>query len=458
MCPKMFNFLLLIGVTLNAQSVNIRGNIANQSGKPVPDAVVELLGLGLKDTTGADGAYELTRAIVAVAPVPAPRNGKISFRRGILELRLPAPSPVKIEIFDVKGTLLKREPVREVRAGVYHVTLWENRLVTNLRIITVSTGERKMTFCHLPLRNGSQASSSSAGGITPVDDRLAKIEAVVDSLRITADGYMENVMTVSAYDTVLDITLDTAAGTACEGCGKIPPSDGKTTMDVDGVTREYLLKLPADYDPHKPYKLIFCPHPLGGTMDQIARQGFYGLQEVSDGSAIFVAPQGLKSGQYTGFSNTKGEDVAFFKAMLDRFTSTLCIDRKRVFSTGFSFGGMMSFAVGCAMWEEFRAIAPNSGSFVSQCDSSKQGPIAVWQSHGKSDEIMPISMGNTARDYFLKRNGCSDETVPVEPGIGNCVEYRGCREGYPYIYCAFDGGHAPQNWQAAAIWGFFSRF
>ena len=250
------------------------------------------------------------------------------------------------------------------------------------------------------------------------------------------------------------ISVAADLGTGSAGCGKNPPESGQaTTIDVDGTARQYILTLPDNYDPNHPYILIFVPHPWGGNMQGTVKGGYFGMKSVSDNKAILVAPTGIDN----AFFNQGGRDIKFFKAMLERFNSTLCVDQKRIFSTGFSFGGMMSFAVGCAMPDKFRAIAPNSGSFVSGCDTSQPGPIAVIQSHGKSDTVMSIAEGNKARDYFLKMNGCSNETKPIEPSAGNCVEYQGCKEGYPYIYCAFDGGHAPQNWQAPMIWKFFTE-
>jgi polyhydroxybutyrate depolymerase len=243
-------------------------------------------------------------------------------------------------------------------------------------------------------------------------------------------------------------------GTGSAGCGKTPPDSGQPfTIDVEGAARQYILTLPDNYDPNHPYILVFVPHPWGGNMQGTVQGGYFGMKSVSDNKAILVAPTGIDN----AFFNQGGRDTKFFKAMLERFNSTLCVDQKRIFSTGFSFGGMMSFALGCAMPDKFRAIAPNSGSFVSGCDTSHPGPIAVIQSHGKSDTVMSIAEGNKARDYFLQMNGCSNETKPIEPAAGNCVEYQGCKEGYPYIYCAFDGGHAPQNWQAPMIWKFFTE-
>jgi polyhydroxybutyrate depolymerase len=273
------------------------------------------------------------------------------------------------------------------------------------------------------------------------------IALVASAQTITLCGEASN-----QADDLTSIAADLGIGSA--GCGKKPPESGKaTTIDVDGTARQYILTLPENYDPKHPYILIFVPHPWGGNMQQTVNGGYFGMKKVSENKAILVAPTGIDN----AFFNQGGRDIKFFKAMLERFNSTLCVDQKHIFSTGFSFGGMMSFAVGCAMPDKFRAIAPNSGSFVSGCDQSHPAPIAVIQSHGKSDTVMPITAGNTARDYFLKLNGCSNETKPIEPSAGNCVEYQGCKEGYPYIYCAFDGGHAPQSWEAPMIWKFFTE-
>jgi poly(3-hydroxybutyrate) depolymerase len=160
--------------------------------------------------------------------------------------------------------------------------------------------------------------------------------------------------------------------------------------DAGTSARQYILTLPENYDPKHPYILIFVPHPWGGNMQQTVSGGYFGMKKVSDNKAILVAPNGIDN----AFFNQGGRDIKYFKAMPDRFNSTLCIDHKRIFPTGFSFGGMMSFALGCSMPDKFRAIGPNSGSFVSGCDKSHPGPIAVIQSHGKSDTVMPISAGN----------------------------------------------------------------
>jgi poly(3-hydroxybutyrate) depolymerase len=337
----------------------------------------------------------------------------------------------------------------------------ENSLAANVLIIHASIGRQVMTFRDLPLHNGKHAVNSSGVGDMPVDGRLAKIAAIAadaDSLTTTADGYMAKTVTISSYDTTVNITLDTAAGTVCEGCGKTDhPVSGKATIDVDGTKREYILKLPDNYDPNKSYKLIFCFHWWGGTMDdvvsgQMCNGSYYGLPALANNTAIFVSPQGLDDAWW----NEDGSDIKFVKAMHNYFNSTLCIDQDRIFSTGFSFGGMMSFAISCAMSDVFRAIAPMSGSLYSGCDNTADHPIAMWQAHGNNDKTVPLADGKKGLDIVLKKNGCGTQTTPVDPSP--CVQYQGCKEGYPVVFCEFSGGHGVQNFAAAAIWKFFSQF
>ena len=104
-----------------------------------------------------------------------------------------------------------------------------------------------------------------------------------------------------------------------------------------------------------------------------------------------------------GWANTSGRDVAYVNAMITRFESQLCIDQTRIFATGFSFGGIMTIALGCAEADQFRAIAPMSGQIQGTCGGS--AAIAYWASHGTNDTTITPAQGEMARDMFRMRNG-----------------------------------------------------
>ena len=226
--------------------------------------------------------------------------------------------------------------------------------------------------------------------------------------------------------------------------------------DVSGTTRQYILTLPTGYDPHHVYPLLFAFH--GGSSgravvvdgDPPQSGPYYGIQAVANNAAILVAPQAL-SGSWT---NQGGRDVAYVDAMLSRFESQLCVDQSRIFATGFSFGAIMTIALGCNDSSKFRAIAAMSGEIMNGCPDTRSLPY--WSSHGMSDPTINFSLGQAARDTFVQRNHCSSQTVATSPS--GCVSYQGCDPGFPVVWCPFDGVHEPPPFAGSAIWAFLSQF
>jgi polyhydroxybutyrate depolymerase len=238
------------------------------------------------------------------------------------------------------------------------------------------------------------------------------------------------------------------------GCGKADfPASGQYNIDVGGTSRMYIVKLPSGYDRNKPYKLVFTWHYLGGSAAGIARS-YYGLESLSQGSAIFVSPEGIDA----GWANTGGRDVAFAKAMVSKFKADYCIDEGRVFSAGFSYGAIMSNTVGCAMGDVFRAIAPMAGSGPRTFGGSQcTGQVAAWLYHGTSDGTVSFNSGVGSRDHWIATNHCDTETEA--PDANGCVAYKGCDPGFPVVWCQVAGaGHTQPRFGASAIWAFFSQF
>jgi poly(3-hydroxybutyrate) depolymerase len=243
-------------------------------------------------------------------------------------------------------------------------------------------------------------------------------------------------------------------GTTSAGCGTTnPPKTGKYSITAASLDRTYVIDVPTNYDPNKPYTLLFAWHPNGGNAQSIADTdgGYYGIKPIANNTAIFVAGDGISA----GWANTNDRDIAFVKAMLDRFFSQLCIDKSRIFSTGWSYGGMFSYALGCAMADVFRAIAPTSGALMSGCADGTH-PVAMWGAHGLNDSLVNISSGREARDVFLTRNHCSK--TAGAPDANKCVKYEGCDSGYPVVWCEWSGGHLYPPFGAAETWKFFSQF
>jgi poly(3-hydroxybutyrate) depolymerase len=247
---------------------------------------------------------------------------------------------------------------------------------------------------------------------------------------------------------------------ASSGCGKNPGlSSGRRSMTVDGAHREYIIDLPDNYDRNKPYRLIFAWHWLGGNAGAVAGGGYYGLRDQARREAILVAPDryNVNGQDDSGWPNTNGRDMKFLRAMLGEIKGSLCVDNDRVFSTGWSYGGMMSLAVGREMAGTIRAIAPMSGALFTPFNDNGK-PTAAWIAHGRYDDFVTFNtVGIQARDHYVKANHCSNNTVTYAPTPW-CVEYQGCDPGAPVIWCVHNGGHVTPDNAGVDIWKFFKQF
>ncbi|PGG96143.1 hypothetical protein AJ79_09709 [Helicocarpus griseus UAMH5409] len=257
---------------------------------------------------------------------------------------------------------------------------------------------------------------------------------------------------------VASATLSTAQSA---GCGGSPVQSGTKTVTVNGQPRQYILKVPDNYDSSTPHRLIFGYHWLGGSMQNVADMGYYGLEPLAQGSAIFVAPQGIDN----GWANPNGNDIAFTDAILETVNGELCIDEAQIFATGFSYGGAMSYSVACSRPDVFRAVAPIAGAELSGCDGGNT-PVAYLGIHGVVDSVLNINMGRALRDKFLQLNGCQNQNAPEpQPGSGSHIktEYS-CQPGYPVWWIAHSGDHVadPKDadgswWSPEETWTFFTE-
>lgn len=255
----------------------------------------------------------------------------------------------------------------------------------------------------------------------------------------------------SSTSSVSSSSSSRAGSTGCGAPAKL--TNGRRTINVNGLNREYVLDIPSNYNQNNPYKLVFGWHWRGGSANDVVGQGYYGMKSLSNNTAIFVAPD--RAAGTDGWTNANGRDIAFLQSMLTQLKSSLCIDESRIFSTGWSYGGMMSFAVGRELPTTFRAIAPVSGAFLTPHVDSGSA-TAAWIAHGNNDTVVSQSSGAQARDAYVRANGCSNTTVPVQPSP--CVEYQNCSAGKPVVWCSFNGGHSQPSFYSSGAWNFFNRF
>ena len=188
------------------------------------------------------------------------------------------------------------------------------------------------------------------------------------------------------------------------------PGVATQTLAVDGAEREYLLSVPASYDPTRPAPLILDFHGLGSDQDQ---QALYSGLNPKAGAAgyIVITPAGTGAIRHWSWPPLLGgvADVDFVKQMLATTSRTLCIDAKRVYATGISDGAIFSTKLACALPGRLAAIAPVAGVNGTKVCGAGTPRTSVLAFHGTADPIVPYEGGR----YFA---GAKAADVPEPAG------------------------------------------
>ncbi len=289
--------------------------------------------------------------------------------------------------------------------------------------------------------------------------------------------------------TAIDGGGSTPAGQSA-GCGKAPTIASSNynnghhiAITAAGKAREYILNVPTNYDNTKPYKFVIAYHELNGNDDEMYKNQYYHLLNLSQNSTIFVAPNGQQNNANCtqasgcGWPNTSDSDMALADAVVAQIEENFCIDTNRIFATGWSYGASMSEQTACerplsglgsATWG-LRAIAVYSVAYLSNtdnCKASSSKPVAYYASHGTNDSVLPYSGGVSIAQTWAAADGCTAATPTQATGNHVCTNYAGCKTGYPVEFCSFVGPHTPDptdsgggtSWEYQNVWTFLSQF
>jgi polyhydroxybutyrate depolymerase len=258
-----------------------------------------------------------------------------------------------------------------------------------------------------------------------------------------------------------------AAGPAtgnCEG-GSLMMGDSTMSVEIGGQNRTFIVHVPAMYDGTTPMPLMVNFHPLTGSGSN-QRSGS-GWAQLGDTEGFITAfPNGI-GGQWDigGLSRSPeagDNDRKLGVAVVEEISKIGCVDRKRVYASGYSMGGGLVHYLGCEEAGIFAAIAPSAFDIIEEnmpCEPVR--PLTVIMFRGRGDGIVPWepSVGTLtgccatflgAEGCFAewaKINGCTDE--PME--MGSCRKYSECMAGTTVTLCE-NGGHtagdANQSWAA----------
>lgn len=265
----------------------------------------------------------------------------------------------------------------------------------------------------------------------------------------------------------------TAEPAACPGDG-ISPGDSNRTVIVDGVTRSYLLHVPAAYDGTKPTPLVVDFHGIQSTGKSERSDSPYPAALDPEG-VLMAFPDGLKGPAGTAWNVgpccvADVDDVAFARALVAQVQGLACVDAKRVYAVGVLTGGGMAYYVACRAGDLFAAVAPAGFDLlaenVDECLPPR--PVTVVSFRGTVDSRVPYEGGYSSLvpglpltflgaqatyQKWAEIDGCVGAASP--PDGNGCSAYSGCKNGAEVVLCsrqvgADDPGDPSISWPILA--------
>lgn len=218
------------------------------------------------------------------------------------------------------------------------------------------------------------------------------------------------------------------------------------TIFSGGMERSYILYVPDIDDPSRPMPLVFNFHGLGSTGEaQFAYSEFAALADIH--KFIVVSPQGIGNSWNAGeccdvAAEAAVDDVGFTADMIEQVSSEYCVDPDRIYASGMSNGGFMSYRLACEMADRFAAIGPVAArNMTVSCAPSR--PVPMIAMNGTLDILVEYPQAALDAEAWAAANQCSPEsTLVYQQGDVTCASYNECAQGATTEFCTVDeGGH-----------------
>jgi poly(3-hydroxybutyrate) depolymerase len=261
------------------------------------------------------------------------------------------------------------------------------------------------------------------------------------------------------------------------------PKDLQEKVDVEDVSRTYVVHLPPNYDHKQHYPVVILLH--GRSQDATDMERLTHFNQLADKNGIIavypnathgswsigVRPEQINEamqprrggrrggypgggypgggypggggggypggggggGGYPGGGQSGGQnpdenrnraeppdDIAFFNQMLDQIPMKYSIDTRRIYATGLGEGGFMALRVGCNMADRITAIAPVGAAMPKTMICLPSRAVPALFIKGTDDPIVPDNGGTYKPGRFHVLS--AEESVKTWARFDHCSE------------------------------------
>ncbi len=232
-------------------------------------------------------------------------------------------------------------------------------------------------------------------------------------------------------------------------------------INVNGKSRSMNVYAPKNIEKGRP--LIIQMH--GMNQDAPYQQNAAKWEPIADTARIVVV---FPNGENKAWDISGDKDINFLKAIINEMYTRYEIDKNRVYVSGFSMGGMMSYHAANKMGDMIAAIAPVSGG--GGVNSPKRS-IPIMHTHGTSDDVVNYNSTVNTLKGWVNAQKCSSNSQKIKPypstkpGSAASLEiWSGCNDGVEVRLMTIEGkGHWYSMDEASVntsveIWNFVKNY
>ncbi|WP_210520501.1 T9SS type A sorting domain-containing protein [Hymenobacter terricola] len=225
-----------------------------------------------------------------------------------------------------------------------------------------------------------------------------------------------------------------------------------------GIPRHFIIYVPASYRPGTRVPLLLNIHAYGSNDGYQMRYGDFRF--IADtANFIIVHPNGvLNSAGALMFSplyppaTGEVDDVAFISSLIDTISTRYSIDPNRIYSTGMSNGGFMSYELACQLNGRIAAIASVAGAQnrLRQAGCQPVHPTPIMEIHGTADGAVPYAGDsnyasiNSILNYWIQFNRCT--STPIRTAVPDIDPTDGCTAEH-YVWNNGRNGSAVEHFR-----------
>ena len=221
---------------------------------------------------------------------------------------------------------------------------------------------------------------------------------------------------------------------ACRRASQVRLTERDETLSLHHADRErsFILHRPTAAASGTARPLLIVMHGGGGDARGIIDITRGRFNELADAENFYVVyPQGVDKSWNDGRVDVRStahkeniDDVGFLKQMIETIAANHTIDRTRVFATGISNGGFMSYRLACELSGTVRAVAPVTAQLSKDLlpDCKPNQPVGVLMINGTLDPLVPYD-GGTVEVFWTSRGEIisTDDTLKFWAAHNTCA-------------------------------------